>query len=168
LKILRAILLLAMMCEVVYADGGHVRLQQTSGELVVTLFTAPDPLVTGAADFSVMVQERSTLQLLPDADITLELQPPGGDAKMFHLSKSDAANRMFQSANVSLPLPGDWSLIMTVQSGPSQALIRTTFPVAENHSRRHIVIAMMILPIVVILFAFIHRHQRRKQAVRQV
>ena len=168
MKILRAVLLLAMMCGVAYADGGHVRLQQTSGELVVTLFTAPDPLVTGTADFSVMVQDSSTQQLLPDADITLELHPPGGDAKVFHLSRSDAANRMFQSANVSLPVAGDWSLMLTVRRGANQATVRTTFPVVENHSRRVIVIAMMILPIVVILFAFIHRHQRRKQAVRQV
>ena len=168
MKLLRAILLFAMMCEVVYADGGHVRLQQTSGELVVTLFTAPDPLVTGTADFSVMVQDSSTQQLLPDADITLELHPPAGDAKIFHLSRSDAANRMFQSANVSLPRAGDWSLTLMVRSGPSQAVIRSTFRVAENHSRRRIVIAMMILPIVVILFAYIHQRQRRKQAVRQV
>ena len=115
-----------------------------------------------------MVQNSSTQQLLPNADITLELQPPAGEAKVFHLSRSEAGNRMFQSANVSLPVAGDWSLMMTVQSGPNHALIRTTFPVTENLSRRRIVIAMMILPIVVILFAFIHRHQRRKQAVRQV
>lgn len=134
---------------------------------MVTLFTAPDPLVTGAADFSVMVQDRSTQQLLPDADIALELHPPAGDTKTFHLSKSAAGNRMFQSAAVSLPVPGEWSANLAVQSGPNHALISTTFPVAENHSRRHIVLAMMILPVVVILLGFIHRYLRRKQAVRQ-
>ena len=155
------------MCGVAYADGGHVRLQQTSGDLVITLFTAPEPLVTGEADFSVMVQDRSTQQLLPGADITLELHSPAGKLRTFHLSKSDAANKMFQSARVSLPLAGDWSAILKVQSGPNQALISTAFGVAENHSRRHIVLTLMILPFVVILLASIHQHQRRKQAVRR-
>jgi hypothetical protein len=165
-KHLWALLLLALICGVARADGGHVRLQQTSGELTIALFTAPEPLVTGSADFSVLVQDRSTQQLLPDADIVLELRPPAGDAKIFHLSKSVGGNRMFQSATVSLPAAGNWSANLTVKSGNSQELISTTFPVAENHSRRYIVIAMMILPVVIILLAFLHRYLRRKQAAR--
>ena len=167
MKHLWVILLLALRCGVVYADGGHVRLQQTSGDLVITLFTAPEPLVTGNADFSVMVQDRSTQQLLPDASITLELHSPSGAVEILHLAKGDATNKMLQAVTVSLPVAGDWSAILNVQSGANQALLSTTFHVAENHSRRHIVLTLVILPFLIVLLFCIHQYQRRKQAVRR-
>lgn len=155
------------MCGVAHADGGHTRLQQTSGELVITLFTAPEPLVTGNADFSVMVQDRSTQQLLPDAHITLELRSPSGGVEIFHLSKGDTINKMLQAASVSLLMAGDWSAVLNVQSGPERALISTSFHVVQNHSRRHIVLTLVILPFVVILLGCIHQFQRKKQAGHQ-
>jgi hypothetical protein len=167
LKNFRVIPLLALLCGVAYADGGHVRLQQTSGDLVITLFTAPEPLVTGNADFSVMVQDRTTQQLLPDAHITLELHSPSGSVEIFHLAKSDATNKMLQAVTVSLPVTGNWSAKLSVQSGANQALLSMPFHVAENHSRRHIVLTLVILPLVIILLFFIHQYQRRKQAVRR-
>jgi hypothetical protein len=155
------------MCGVAHADGGRLRLQQSSGELVITLFTAPEPLVTGNADFSVMVQDRATQQLLPDARITLELHSPSGGVDVFHLSKGGATNKMLQAASVSLPSAGDWSAVLNVQSGPERAHISTAFHVAQNHSRRHIVLTLVMLPFVVILLACVHQYQRRKQAVHR-
>ena len=128
LKLLRLILLLVLQCGVAHADGGHVRLQQTSGDLVITLFTAPEPLVTGKADFSVMVQDRSTQQLLPDASITLELHSPSGVVESFHFAKGDATNRMLQAVTVHLPVAGDWSAKLNVQSGANQALLLYPVP----------------------------------------
>lgn len=144
-----------------------MRLQQTSGELVVTLFTAPEPLVTGRADFSVMVQDRSTQQLLPDARATLELHSPSGRVETLRLLKSVGANKMFQSATVSLPLAGEWSASLNVESGPNHALITTSFHVAENPSRRHIVLTLVILPFAIILLFCIHQYLRKKQASRR-
>jgi hypothetical protein len=167
LKYSGAILLLTLLCGVAYADGGHVRMQQTSGDLVITLFTDPEPLATGDADFSVMVQDRSTQQLLPDAHISLELHSPSGRVEIFHLSKSDATNKMLQAVTVSLPLAGDWSATLNVQNGPNQAVISTPFQVGQNHSRRHIALTLLILPFVIALLFCIHQYERRKQAVRR-
>ncbi len=81
------------------ADGGRVRMQQASGNFIITLFTMPEPLTTGDADFSVLVQDRATQQVLLDAAVALRLTAPSGEVQLVPLSSGYVGNRMLQAAD---------------------------------------------------------------------
>jgi len=57
------------------ADGGRHAAASGCRRLTITLFAAPQPLHTGAADLSVMTQDRSSGQILLDPVIDLTLRP---------------------------------------------------------------------------------------------
>jgi hypothetical protein len=59
------------------ADGGIIRLRETQGSFVVTVFSSPEISVGGFADISVLVQEKEIGNVVLDADVSLALNPPG-------------------------------------------------------------------------------------------
>jgi hypothetical protein len=50
------LLLVLLLSARARADGGHIAFHGTSGPTTVTVFSAPEPLVPGPADFSVLLQ----------------------------------------------------------------------------------------------------------------
>ena len=91
------LIILAMLsiflCRAALADGGHLRFSQAAGPFQVTLFTTPEPLTPGPADFSVMVQDGTTNQVLQDADIEITLTGPDGRVVAAHARAGLATNR---------------------------------------------------------------------------
>ncbi len=66
LRPLAAVFMLAMGATAAHGDGGTMLLHQDAGPFTITLFAAPQPLQVGTADFSVMVQDRSSGEVLLD------------------------------------------------------------------------------------------------------
>lgn len=106
---------------VALADGGLVRVSDTAGRFVVTLFTAPTPLRVGAADVSVMVQAAADRSVVLDAEV--EIVARSGDTELRAAATRQAAtNKMLYAAVVTFPAPGPWTLEARVYRGASVAV----------------------------------------------
>ena len=66
-------------------------LHQDAGAFTITLFAAPQPLHTGAADLSVMVQDRSSGEVLLDPVIDLTVAPETANATAADRSAGERA-----------------------------------------------------------------------------
>jgi hypothetical protein len=109
-----------------FADGGTLRLTRAAGPFVVTLFTAPEPLVVGSADVSVLVQERSSAVVRLDATVALRVRAPDGTEQQLQAVHATTGNRLLQSALVELSQPGRWQLTVEVRHGSEAAATVST------------------------------------------
>ena len=102
-----------------FADGGRVRFRRRAGPFVVTLFTTPDPLTKGRADFSVAVERAGAEGLVQDADVDLILTPAVGRGAplQLHASHEAATSKWLQAANFVIPRPGLWNVTVRVRRG---------------------------------------------------
>jgi hypothetical protein len=125
------ILFLARMSR---ADGGAIQFQGDAGPFHITVFTLPPILSAGLVDLTVLVQDRSKLNPLLDATVTLDLIAQGGFAlrkdawspPSCSLNKSAALtsiparlnhgeNRLLYGALVQIPKSGAWQLRVNIQ-----------------------------------------------------
>jgi hypothetical protein len=154
-----AVLLLAASATAAHGDGGAMLLHQDAGAFTLTLFAAPQPLRTGAADLSVMVQDRSSGEVLLDPIIDLTITPEAGDAtpQTARLAPGQATNRLLQAATVNFAKPGKWRLTLSVHRGNDVAGLSTECTVEPDRSRARLVWFYVLLPIGVILLFVIHQ-----------
>jgi hypothetical protein len=150
-----------------FADGGRIRMHEKSGPFLITLFTTPDPLVAGPADFSVAVERADRAGIVEDAEVTLLLTRPNGTHMALQATHGAATSRFLYAANLSLPVNGAWRVKAIVskgdQVGESETRVDVLPPTAFS-DQTHWQIAAV--PIVVLLF-FLQQVGRRKLAVRR-
>ena len=119
-----AALLLAAFAARVRADGGRMRLKQTSGPFAVTVFTTPEPLAVGPGDVSVLVQDAATGECVAQARVTLHLTARGsGQVLEYPATSGAASNKLFHEAVFELPEAGWWEVEVSVDGphGPARA-----------------------------------------------
>jgi hypothetical protein len=158
-----ALSLFLLVSTAAHADGGHVLLQQDSGSFALTLFAASEPITTGDVDFSVLVQDRMTHEVILNSSIDLTLISPGGISQTVHLTHENASNKLLQAGHVSVPEPGQWHGSLEVNDGQRRVTFPIAFDVTPGHSRRGIVIALLILPILVIAFFLTSQIRRERK-----
>ena len=147
-----------------YADCGALRLRQEAGPFTVSVFTTPEPLRAGPADVSVLVQDRATHEVLLEAEVTLVLRGPDGAQVMLPASRAQARNKLLQAAALDLPLPGAWTLSVTVRRGLEEATVACDIPVEPAAPPLRAVWPLLALPpAAIVLFALNQRLRRRKQ-----
>lgn len=139
-----------LLAGIARGDGGVLRLSQASGPFVISVFSAPEPLRTGRAEVSVLVQERGTVVL--DAAVELRLRDPDGTERTLATSRGAADNQLLQSAFVELRTPGRWGLAVTVRRAGTSATVSCDLDVvpATAGLRAHWV--PLALPVLCILF----------------
>jgi hypothetical protein len=159
LYVLAACLMLAMGATAARADGGAMLLHQDAGAFTVTLFAASQPLHTGDADLSVMVQDRNSGENLLDSVIDLTIVPQAASAtpKTIRLSKGQASNRLLQASTVDFSTAGKWRLTLAVRRGNETAQLVTECTVEPDHSRVTLVWFYVLLPVAIILLFVIHQ-----------
>ena len=141
------------------ADGGQILLHQSSGAFTTTVYASPEPLFTGAADLSVMIQDNS--QIILDADVSLLLQPPKGPPVSLHLKPPAVATRLMQSTTFRFDQPGRWALTVIAQRGTDRSVAAAEFVVAESHSRQAVLWFFLLLPPVFIVIFAVHQALKR-------
>jgi cytochrome c oxidase assembly factor CtaG len=104
-------------------DDQVVRLQQQSGPFSVAVFSPAGDLEAGPAGFSVLLQDRDTQQILLDATVDVTAQRAGDSqaAASVRASTADSDNKLLQSAELSLPTAGDWTLHLAIQRTSANA-----------------------------------------------
>jgi len=124
----------ALACAAVaLGDGGRVRLQADAGPFAVTIFTAPEPLAAGPADVSVLVQDRTTGEVLPDASVEIVLAGPGGGARTIRAA-GPGTNRLLRAAALSFDRAGSWGLEVVVRRGIETGRVACPLPVGPPGS----------------------------------
>jgi hypothetical protein len=162
--ILLAVLLICGVAPRAYADGGQILLHQTSGAFEITAFAAPEPLSTGDADLSVLLQDRTSQQAILDANVSLTLQPPQGPPVTIALDQQGNGNRLMRSTRYRFDQPGRWNSTVVAYYGSEHSQASGSFDVAPSHSRRAIVWTFVSLPLVFVgLFAANQRLKSRQR-----
>ena len=167
LRPLAAVFILGMWATAARGDGGTMLLHQDSGSFTITLFAAPQPLHVGVADLSVMVQDRSSGDVLLDPAVDLTVTPEAADAspQTLRLTRGQASNRLLQAATVQFPRPGKWRLTLLISRGVEAVRLGTECTVEPDRSRGLLVWFYVLLPAVLILLFAIHQglkiHQRK-------
>lgn len=142
------------------ADGGRLRFRQAAGPFVVTLFTTPDPLTAGRADFSVAVESASRQGLLQDAQVDLVLTPPGSRSHplVLHASHADATSKWLQAANFVFPSRGPWHVTVLVRRGQQVGQCSGEVQVGAQGTR-NLTWDVLPIPLAALLFVL---HEKRK------
>jgi len=109
-------------------DAQVVRLRDHSRSCVATVLAAPGEFTTGASDFSVLVQDLSSRNVLTDAVVELHARSAGGSqSESVRASSKDSENKLLQSASINLPSEGDWTVEVVVAHGGTSS--RFSLPV---------------------------------------
>lgn len=164
---LAAVLMLGMWATAALADGGTVLLYQDAGAFTITLFAAPQPLRTGEADLSVMVQDRRSGAVLldPVIDVTAAPDGVGASQRTVRLARGLAGNRLLQAGTLDFPSGGKWRLALLVRRGNDEARLTTECIVETNRSRFTLVCFFVLLPVAVILLFAIHQFLKLRTEV---
>ena len=151
------------------ADGGHIALHASAGAYSITLFTAPEPLVAGPIDLSLLVEDATTGQVLGDAAAEATLATPNDPQPLhFSLTRAAASNKLLLAALPRLPRPGAYTLILHVTSpGASSASFTTVLPVAADHRRRTTLLFALVLPLVAIFLFLSNQQAKQSRGPRQ-
>jgi hypothetical protein len=117
---LRLMYALAVLAAPLFGDGGAVLSRQESGPFVITVF-APLPIRAGPVDVTVLVQTRSALEPVLDANVSILL-----DGVTQIATRSQAQNKLLYAATLNLPHPGEWNYTVCVKSSAAQ-VVHATF-----------------------------------------
>jgi hypothetical protein len=144
-------------------DGGRVRLRQDAGPYTITVFTAPEPLIAGPADVSVLVQDRTTGDVVLDAPVEVRLRPPDG-ARALAYATTAGRNRLLRQAAVEVPFAGRWHLEVAVRRGTAEELVSALLPVEPASSRDASIWPFLAAPpVAVAVFALRKTRFRRRR-----
>lgn len=163
------LILLLILTGRAFADGGRLQFRKPAGPFTVTLFTTPDPLTRGRADFSVAVERANSTGLVENAQVTFLLTNQNNPSQRItlHASRSQATSRFLQAANFTLPAAGLWSIHILVKDGNQTGQCSGQFRVRKQDlatSERAWQIAFV--PIMVLLF-FLHQWRKKEVARRK-
>ena len=151
-----------------FGDGGRLRFSRAAGPFLVTLFTTPEPLTPGPADFSVMVQDAKTGDILSDAHVSLQLTSAQGKVMNADTSHGIATNRLLQAAQFDIPSSGNWSMRLTLQQGTRSASLDADMPVQAGSRKALLVWTFAALPVLALLLFVLHQRQKAFLARRSL
>jgi hypothetical protein len=163
-----AVVALGMWATAARGDGGMMLLHQDAGPFTITLFAAPQPLQAGPADLSVMVQDRSSGEVLLDPVIDVSIAPEAlvASQQTVRLATGQASNKLLQAGTVHFSKAGRWRLTLLVHRHNDAARLETECIVQADTARSRLVWFYVLLPLGVILVFIFHQRLKLSQEVR--
>ena len=138
------------------ADGGVVRVSETRGPFVLTVFSSPTPLRVGPADISVLVQRGGSREPILDAEVEVQLAQQGSTITA-PATRDAATNKLLYAANVVLPTAGAWSLRTVVRHASATAEVSIAIVVDPPVSSVGAFWMYFALPLLVIALFVAHQ-----------
>jgi hypothetical protein len=181
-------LLLLFLARMSWADGGAIQFQGDAGPFHVTVFTLPPILSAGPVDVTVLIQDRSKLNPLLDARVTLDLTAQAGaeGGKVFLRKEAWAPpacalnmppsladipaklnhgeNRLLYGALVQVPYSGLWKLKVNIQRVSETASISTLLKVHSPAPPPLAYWQLFILPPIAVLGFILNRMARQSRS----
>jgi hypothetical protein len=132
--LLPAIMILAQATA--FADGGTVQFRKEAGDCVITVFTAPAPLSVGLVDISLLLQNRSDLDPLLDAEVLLTLREEvSGIAFEARATRANARNKLLYAVPVIFAKPGKWRIAIRVTKNGKETDVTGILAVAPARDK---------------------------------
>jgi hypothetical protein len=152
-----------------FADGPHIALHATQGRYEITVFTAPDPLVTGPIQLTLLVQDAATGALLSGVAASGSLTLASGPGIPLTLRLDGSSNRQLPGETVKLVHPGSYTLRLKVSAaGGSPEEFTGVLPVDANQGKRNTVLWAVFVAVAMIgLFLANQTAKQRLRAVRR-
>ena len=154
------------MASVACGDGGAVVFSGEHGQLRVTVFAEPVPPRVGPLDLSLLVQDKTSLEVTDDYQATVTLACDADatvDAITLPLDRASATNQLFRAALLDVPVSGSWQVSLTVEgAAPATAAMRFTFPleIAPPQPRIRDVWLWILLPALPLLIFLVGKVRR--------
>ncbi len=163
------IVALALLARIMLlADGGTLILQKQAGPLTISIFSSPEPLRTGPADLSVMVQKSVDKSSILDADVKLHFThaSPDGIMEVFApATHANATNKLLYASRVNIPTQGIWKLTATVVSKLGTAEVAGEISVMPPQSTMlRYWPYFALVPLIILLFAVNQSLKRKRKS----
>lgn len=117
--------------------GGEARLVSAeAGPFLISLWTLPNPMVAGEANFIAAVGQPTAETgdtggvVVLDADLQLTLTPPSGPAFSLPVTHETATNKLFYESYMTLDEVGTWQASLQISRGAEQGTAAFEFTVA--------------------------------------
>lgn len=96
----------------IQADSGLIRLQETRGQMQVTIFTSPTPVRVGEVDISILVQDKSSGPVQHGVPIEIVAHPADKTARTIRTraTSESATNKLLQAATIKLLHASLWKI----------------------------------------------------------
>lgn len=137
------------------ADGSVMRMQQTAGPFIITVFTSP--LAAGPIEISIMVQDSSNNDPVLDAEVRVRLDEDGAREHQTiraEASRGRSKNKLLYAALVNLPEAGRWRIEVSVAKESRETRIDLAIVAAQPRNRLVAYWwAFAFPPLAIILFA---------------
>ena len=136
-----------------------MRLRKRQGPYEIAVFTAPNPLVAGPVDISVLVLDLASGEPVLDASVSVKVAPAGRpEAAVSHPATTEAAtNKLLYAAVFELPESGIRICEVDVSGVHGKVEVRFTLDVASAGSRWIVLWPWICWPAPVILLYGIHQ-----------
>jgi len=134
-------------------DDQPLRLLKDSGPYIVAIF-APLNLQTGPSSLGVLVQDRSTQEVLLDWAMQLSARSVS-DRSVFEVraTQENSDNKLLKTAELDLPSAGDWTINIAVTRNSTSTNVWLPLRVAKRESRLYDLWPYLLFPgLGVILF----------------
>jgi len=121
----------------VHADGGTPCWSGRAGNYQLAAFQSPTPPRVGTVEFTLIVQDAVTSELLADAPATLRFAPRAQPAQLrsVEFSRQASSNPLFQSALVHVSQAGWWEFTLEIGDSSKPATASFSVQVAEAPPR---------------------------------
>jgi hypothetical protein len=149
---------LALLAE---PDGGKVQFQNVAGSFIITLFTDPTPLRIGAADLSVMIQNRETHDPVLNGRVQLSLHGPNGRSVKVEATHRQAQNKLLYAAMVRLPESGRWQVDIHVSKGEVSSSTNGEITILKARSSLVTYWDYLLIPLIAIALFILHQWLKR-------
>jgi hypothetical protein len=161
-----AILVLLLNTAAVSADGGAVQLSEVIGPYRITVFTSPTPLRAGPVDISVLVQDAVTGSVVPDAEVTIQVNPLDRPAELLAepANRANATNKILLASTFDLPTSGSWEVRLNVHGSLGTEEVRCRIELGEPWPEWLGMLPWILWPLIPIALFLIHIalvHRRR-------
>jgi hypothetical protein len=126
--LIAAALAAVLLAERAVADGGVLRAHESSGGLMLSVFTEPRTLTEGSVDVSVLVQDAETGDVLSDALVRVDVAPRGYEhtGGPVEASHELATNKLFQACHIPLAA-GEYEVL--VRATHAERIITARFQI---------------------------------------
>jgi hypothetical protein len=150
-----------------WADGGTLILHERSGALNISVFAAPSPLRAGPADFSLLIQNAETQDVLLDGEVELNLSKAGAEDIRATPTPGKATNRLLYAATVSIPEAGEWKLALRCRVGGQETKLGGSIAILPPEPPLLTYWPYFLLvPVAVCLFFLNQVLKRKRQSVK--
>jgi len=188
-RILLTLLLLGFSLGNARADGGVIRLRETQGPFVVTIFTPGDLVQDRTADVSVMVQRRDSSAAVLDATVNLVFSAPTSAsllatrdeqlcgmarAGLFapaselnmtrftaHASRKLASNKLLYAVPIRFGTIGNWRTEACIQHGDNVVKVVCDVPVSPAAHGLVGLVPYVVLPLLTVALFVVNQCLRR-------